>query len=127
MPSLVGSEMCIRDRYQRRVHGVVIGELTLENLYVKSSFGRKGEVETGSPVQRILADDSIGIGEVQCGKAAATGIDALCLQDDIAEVLRYGTPVLVDSIVSCLEGECVRCVILSIEGRTDVRAAVVET
>eukprot|EP00745_Piridium_sociabile_P018045 TRINITY_DN26861_c0_g1_i1.p1 TRINITY_DN26861_c0_g1~~TRINITY_DN26861_c0_g1_i1.p1 ORF type:complete len:149 (-),score=21.17 TRINITY_DN26861_c0_g1_i1:29-475(-) len=23
MPSLVGSEMCIRDRYQRRVHGVV--------------------------------------------------------------------------------------------------------
>eukprot|EP00825_Cyclidium_porcatum_P028307 TRINITY_DN305_c0_g1_i1.p6 TRINITY_DN305_c0_g1~~TRINITY_DN305_c0_g1_i1.p6 ORF type:complete len:119 (+),score=27.03 TRINITY_DN305_c0_g1_i1:113-469(+) len=24
MPSLVGSEMCIRDRYQRRVHGDVI-------------------------------------------------------------------------------------------------------
>eukprot|EP00825_Cyclidium_porcatum_P037456 TRINITY_DN4136_c0_g1_i5.p2 TRINITY_DN4136_c0_g1~~TRINITY_DN4136_c0_g1_i5.p2 ORF type:complete len:126 (-),score=18.07 TRINITY_DN4136_c0_g1_i5:301-678(-) len=26
MPSLVGSEMCIRDRYQRRVHGVLKSE-----------------------------------------------------------------------------------------------------
>eukprot|EP00825_Cyclidium_porcatum_P027038 TRINITY_DN2905_c0_g1_i1.p1 TRINITY_DN2905_c0_g1~~TRINITY_DN2905_c0_g1_i1.p1 ORF type:complete len:183 (+),score=40.89 TRINITY_DN2905_c0_g1_i1:76-624(+) len=38
MPSLVGSEMCIRDRYQRRVHGITVSS----NSQVFSIF--KGEV-----------------------------------------------------------------------------------
>eukprot|EP00825_Cyclidium_porcatum_P018851 TRINITY_DN21460_c0_g1_i1.p4 TRINITY_DN21460_c0_g1~~TRINITY_DN21460_c0_g1_i1.p4 ORF type:complete len:100 (+),score=20.94 TRINITY_DN21460_c0_g1_i1:1-300(+) len=41
MPSLVGSEMCIRDRYQRRVHGGICGgilDLFVEAAGVLSAF-----------------------------------------------------------------------------------------
>eukprot|EP00825_Cyclidium_porcatum_P014684 TRINITY_DN1796_c0_g1_i1.p1 TRINITY_DN1796_c0_g1~~TRINITY_DN1796_c0_g1_i1.p1 ORF type:complete len:135 (+),score=36.90 TRINITY_DN1796_c0_g1_i1:96-500(+) len=46
MPSLVGSEMCIRDRYQRRVHGPI-------NKQEGTNHKNEEELETTTQIQKI--------------------------------------------------------------------------
>eukprot|EP00825_Cyclidium_porcatum_P047351 TRINITY_DN7684_c0_g2_i2.p1 TRINITY_DN7684_c0_g2~~TRINITY_DN7684_c0_g2_i2.p1 ORF type:complete len:151 (-),score=45.82 TRINITY_DN7684_c0_g2_i2:41-493(-) len=61
MPSLVGSEMCIRDRYQRRVHGNSVA-LSKDGKYVVSG-DQNGSIkawnyESGEEVKTFQGDGS---------------------------------------------------------------------
>src|SRR5574343_1971458 len=110
---------------------VVVGEVALEELDVEARFGREREVQAGCPVESILPDEAIAIGQIKCGEAAPPGIDPFCLEDNIPKIFGNGGAVLVNTVVAGLvfdgAGDGGWSDDVTVKGRANIGAAVIET